>query len=170
MNTISPLKRRAQRGLIEFIQSKDCQWLACTFRINPAGRIHHKNSDTKKHTLQTIKWTVGFIKNEFNRGKNLFFLPFWGGELDSGVAIHVHAFLEKPTQLPKDFIGKTEDKMNVLAQKAFHSSAETNLDFRKISNSYVELQAFGNYCMRWEGKQFGSGTDKLITELAYLQH
>ena len=170
MNAISPLKRRAQRGIIEFIQSKDCQWLACTFRVNTEGRFHHKNSDTKKHTLQTIKWTVGFLKKEFNRGKNLFFLPFWGGELDSGVAIHVHAFLEKPTQLPEDFISKTEDRMNALAQNAFHSSAKTDLDFREISNSDFELQAFGNYCMRWEGKQFGAGTDKLITELAYLQN
>jgi len=170
MNTISPLKTRARRGLIEFIQSKDCQWLACTFRVNPAGRNLYSNVDSKKHIFQTIKWTVGYMKNEFNNGKNLLFLPFWGGEFSTQVATHVHALLEKPSQLNEDFERKTKDKMNALAQKAFKSSAKTALFIKEISNSDLEPQAFGKYCMRWEGKQFGSGTDKLITELAYLQH
>ena len=170
MSTISPLKRRSQRGMIEFIQSKECQWLVCTFRVYPKNRNLHSKSESQKHIFQTIKWTVGFIKSEFNDGKNLLFLPFWGGEFNTRVATHVHALLEKPSQLTEDFERKTKDKMNALAQKAFKSSAKTALFIKEISNSDLELQAFGNYCMRWEGKQFGSGTDKLITELAYLQH
>ena len=110
------------------------------------------------------------MKNEFNDGKNLVFLPFWGGEVTTEVAKHVHAILEKPSQLTEDFYKKTQDKMNTLAQRAFKSSAKTALFIKEISNSDFELQAFGNYCMRWEGKQFGAGTDKLITELAYLKN
>ena len=110
------------------------------------------------------------MKNEFNDGKNLVFLPFWGGEVNTEVATHVHALLEKPSQLTEDFKRKTKDKMNALAQKAFKSSAKTALFIKEISNSDLEPQAFGKYCMRWEGKQFGAGTDKLITELAYLQN
>ena len=170
METSTPLKKRSQSGIIEFIQSKECQWLACTFRVNPTNRTLHPNVDSKKHIFQTIKWTVGFMKNEFNEGKNLLFLPFWGGEFNTGVATHVHALLEKPSQLTEDFYKKTQDKMNTLAQRAFKSSAKTALFIKEISNSNFELQAFGNYCMRWEGKQFGAGTDKLITELAYLQN
>jgi hypothetical protein len=75
-----------------------------------------------------------------------------------------------PAYTAVDFKSKTKDKMNALAQKAFRSPAETELFIEQISNSDFELQAFGNYCMRWEGKQFGAGTDKLITELAYLQN
>jgi len=156
--------------MIEFIESKDCQWLACTFRVNPTNRNLHSQSESNKHIFQTIKWTVGYVKNEFNDGKNLLFLPFWGGEFNTGVATHVHALLEKPSQLTEDFYKKTQDKMNTLAQRAFKSSARTALFIQEISNADFELQAFGNYCMRWEGKQFGNGTDKLITELAYLQN
>ena len=110
------------------------------------------------------------MKNEFNDGKNLVFLPFWGGEVTTEVAKHVHALLEKPSQLTEDFYKKTQDKMNALAQRAFKSYAKTALFIQEIPNTDFELQAFGNYCMRWEGKQFGYGTDKLITELAYLQN
>ena len=110
------------------------------------------------------------MKNEFNDGKNLVFLPFWGGEVNTEVATHIHALLEKPSQLTEDFERKTKDKMNALAQRAFKSSAKTAFYIQKISNADSELQAFGNYCMRWEGKQFGAGTDKLITEIAYLQN
>ena len=148
METSSPLKKRSQRGMIKFIQKNECQWLACTFRVNPTNRTRFSHSESKKHIFQTIKWTVGYMKNEFNDGKNLLFLPFWA----------------------VDFKSKTQDKMNALAQKAFRSPAETELFIEQISNSDFELQAFGNYCMRWEGKQFGAGTDKLITELAYLKN
>ena len=170
METFSPLKKRSQSGIIEFIQSKECQWLACTFRVYPTNRTRFTQSESNKHIFQTIKWTVGYIKNEFNDGKNLVFLPFWGGEVTTEVAKHVHALLEKPSQLTEDFYKKTQDKMNALAQRAFKSSAKTALFIQEISNADFELQAFGNYCMRWEGKQFGNGTDKLITELAYLQN
>ena len=170
MDLISPLKKRSQRGMIEFIKNKDCQWLACTFRVYPTNKALYSQSESNKHIYQTIKWTVGYMKNEFNDGKNLVFLPFWGGEVNTEVATHVHALLEKPSQLTEDFERKTKDKMNVLAQRAFKSSAKTELFIKEISNSDFELQAFGNYCMRWEGKQFGAGTDKLITELAYLQN
>ena len=102
MDSISPLKRRSQRGMIEFIKNKDCQWLACTFRVNPTNRTLHSQSEPNKHIFQTIKWTVGYMKNEFNDGKNLVFLPFWGGEVTTEVAKHVHALLEKPSQLTED--------------------------------------------------------------------
>ena len=156
--------------MIDFIKNKDCQWLACTFRVNPTNRTYFSPSESKKYTLQTVKWTIGFIKSEFNCGKNLLFMPFWGGEVNTEVATHVHALLEKPSQLTEEFERKTKDKMNELAQRAFKSSAKTAFVINEISNLDFELQAFGNYCMRWEGKQFGSGTDKLITELAYLQN
>jgi len=170
MDSISPLKRRSQRGMIDFIQNKDCQWTACTFRVNPKNRTYYTQSESKRHTLQTVKWTIGFIKNEFNCGKNLLFLPFWGGEVKTGVATHVHALLEMPAHLNDNFEGKTQIKMNALAKKAFRSSSSTAFYIEEISKSEHALQAFGNYCMRWEGKQFGSGTDKLITEIAYLQN
>ena len=170
MKTYSPLEIRSQQGIIELIQNSECQWLACTLRVNPTNRTRFTQSETNKHIFQTIKWTVGYMKNEFNDGKNLVFLPFWGGEVNTEVATHVHALLEKPSQLTEDFKRKTKDKMNALAQRAFKSSAKTALFIKEISNSDFELQAFGNYCMRWEGKQFGAGTDKLITELAYLQN
>jgi hypothetical protein len=170
MDSISPLKRRSQRGMIELIQNKECHWLVCTFRVYPTNRTLLSQSESMKHIFQTIKWTVGYMKNEFNDGKNLVFLPFWGGEVNTEVATHVHALLEKPSQLTEDFYKKTQDKMNTLAQRAFKSSAKTALFIKEISNSDFELQAFGNYCMRWEGKQFGAGTDKLITELAYLKN
>ena len=170
METSSPLKKRSQRGMIKFIQNNECQWLACTFRVNPTNRTRFSHSESKKHIFQTIKWTVGYMKNEFNDGKNLVFLPFWGGEVNTEVATHVHALLEKPSQLTEDFYKKTQDKMNALAQRAFKSYAKTALFIQEIPNTDFELQAFGNYCMRWEGKQFGYGTDKLITELAYLQN
>ena len=170
MDTSSPLKKRSQRGIIEFIQNKECQWLVCTFRVYPKNRNLYSKSESQKHIFQTVKWTVGYIKNEFNDGKNLLFLPFWGGEINTGVATHIHALLEMPAYTAVDFKSKTKDKMNALAQKAFRSPAETELFIEQISNSDFELQAFGNYCMRWEGKQFGAGTDKLITELAYLQN
>ena len=170
MDSISSLKKRSQRGMIDFIQNKDCHWLVCTFRVYPTNRTLHSQSESMKHIFQTIKWTVGYMKNEFNDGKNLVFLPFWGGEVNTEVATHVHALLEKPSQLTEDFYKKTQDKMNTLAQRAFKSSAKTALFIKEISNSDFELQAFGNYCMRWEGNQFGCGTDKLIIELAYLQN
>jgi hypothetical protein len=156
--------------MIDFIQNKDCQWTACTFRVNPKNRTYYTQSESKRHTLQTVKWTIGFIKNEFNCGKNLLFLPFWGGEVKTGVATHVHALLEMPAHLNDNFEGKTQIKMNALAKKAFRSSSSTAFYIEEISKSEHALQAFGNYCMRWEGKQFGSGTDKLITEIAYLQN
>jgi len=169
MDSISSLKKRSQRGMIDFIQNKDCHWLVCTFRVYPTNRALFSQSESRKHIFQTIKWTVGYMKNEFNDGENLVFLPFWGGEVNTEVATHVHALLEKPSQLTEDFERRTKDKMNAFAQRAFKSSAKTALFIEEISNSDFEIQAFGNYCMRWEGKQFGSGTDKLITELAYLQ-
>jgi len=119
MDSISPLKRRSQRGMIDFIQNKECQWLVCTFRVYPTNRTLHSQSESIKHIFQTIKWTVGYMKNEFNDGKNLVFLPFLGGEVDTEVATHVHALLEKPSQLTEDFERKTKDKMNELAQRAF---------------------------------------------------
>ena len=170
METSSPLKKRSQRGMIKFIQKNECQWLACTFRVNPTNRARFSHSESKKHIFQTIKWTVGYMKNEFNDGKNLLFLPFWGGEINTGVATHIHALLEMPAHINDDLEGKTQTKMNALAKKAFRSSAKTALFIQEISNPDFELQAFGNYCMRWEGKQFGAGTDKLITEIAYLQN
>ena len=170
MDAISPLKRRSQRGMIDFIKNKDCQWLACTFRVNPTNRTYFSPSESKKHTLQTVKWTIGFVKNEFNSGKNLIFLPFWGGEVSTGVAKHIHALLEMPANKNDDFEGKTQVKMNALAKKAFRSSVSTAFYIEEVSKSEHALQLFGDYCMRWEGKQFGSGTDKLITEIAYLQN
>ena len=72
------------------------------------------------------------MKNEFNDGKNLVFLPFWGGEVTTEVAKHVHAILEKPSQLTEDFYKKTQDKMNALAQRAFKSYAKTALFIQEI--------------------------------------
>lgn len=170
METSTSLKKRSQNGIIEFIQNSECQWLGCEFRVNPKNKTYFTQYESKRHTLQTIKWTVGYIKNEFNDGNNLLFLPFWGGEFSTGVARHVHAFLEMPAQINDDFKDKTQIKMNALAKKAFRSSASTDFHMDKISNSYIELQKFGNYCMRFEGKQFGYGTNKMIAELAYWHH
>ena len=167
MKTYLPLEIRSQQGIIELIQNSECQWLACTLRVNPTNRTRFTKSETNKHIFQTIKWTVGYMKNEFNDGNNLLFIPFWGGEFRIKVAKHVHVLLEKPSQMTEDFYKKTQDKMNALAQKAFKSSAKTKFFSEEISNSDDVLKAFGDYCMRWEGEQFGSGTDKLITEILY---
>ena len=170
MKTSSPLEKRSQREIIKLIQNSECQWLECEFRVNPQNKTYFTQYESKRHTLQTIKWTVGYIKNEFNDGNNLLFLPFWGGEFSTGVARHVHAFLEMPAQINDDFKDKTQIKMNALAKKAFRSSASTDFHMDKISNSYIGIQKFGNYCMRFEGKQFGYGTNKMIAELAYWHH
>ena len=170
MKTYLPLEIRSQQGIIELIQNSECQWLACTLRVNPTNRTRFTQSESNKHIFQTIKWTVGYIKNEFNDGNNLLFIPFWGGEFRIKVAKHVHALIEKPSQMTEDFYKKTQNKMNALAQKAFKSSAKTEFFSEEISNSDDVLKAFGDYCMRWEGKQFGAGTDKLITEILYPQN
>jgi hypothetical protein len=170
MKTYSPLEKRSQEGIIKLIQNSECQWLACTLRVNPTNRTRFTQAESNKHIFQTIKWTVGYIKNEFNDGNNLLFIPFWGGEIRIKVAKHVHALLEKPSQMTEDFYKKTQDKMNTLAQRAFKSPAKTEFFSKEISNSDDVLQAFGDYYMRWEGKQFGSGTDKLITEILYPQN
>lgn len=139
MDSISPLKRRSQRGMIDFIKNKDCQWLACTFRVNPTNRTYFSPSESKKHTLQTVKWTIGFIKSEFNCGRNLLFMPFWGGEVKTGVATHVHALLEMPAHINNDLEGKTQIKMNALAKKHFAHLPQQPFISRKFQNQNMHF-------------------------------
>ena len=54
-------------------------------------------------------------------------MPFWGGEVKTGVATHVHALLEMPAHINDDLEGKTQIKMNALAKKAFRSSEKKNI-------------------------------------------
>ena len=156
------LSKKAQREYWDWILEQDCSWAICTFRVDGQWQARSEKA------FKGLRWTVEDVQRRLNKKKKLCFVPYVGGEPESGIAAHVHALVEIPR-------GAT---LEALAQRleAIWPSYLRKACGNDASAAKVWIDAFQpyngeellRYFARYEGKTFSSGLDKALLGLTYL--
>lgn len=169
------IQRRASRDFSKWVATAKNDWYHTVLRISPPrycvdARVNSESINSR--LFKSLRWTLSAVRRQLNDGKSLNFVPFWGGDTKNGVGIHIHALVEIPKHgcNPTEFQSFFEFELDRLSQKAFRTSVRPQVFVNTVSvSTECPLSMLTNYTLRWEGEQFGKGTEKLITELLHLR-
>lgn len=115
--------------------------------VNPSGA---KN--------KALDWTITELKRKHPMMK---FIPFLGGDRESGVQGHIHGLLHLPNDIdPQEFRDKMERIWTRNIRKCLKDKGLS------CSIGYLEeikdIDAYLAYCQRFEGSTFESGLEKVV--------
>jgi len=112
---------------------------------------------------KSVDWCITTSRRNINC-KSMKFIPFIGGDRDEHVAIHIHAFIEIPSHKYKwPLHDSLKRNWHIYASRAFKLNVNDDLWLNILDKSLIENH--GNYCMRYEGKTFLNGTEKVLFQL-----
>jgi hypothetical protein len=107
--------------------------------------------------IKALDWTITELRRR-HRNK-LKFVAFLGGESSFGVVGHFHALLEFPAGVDKElFIQRLEKLWAKKVAKALKQTLKTSVYAEPVRNK----EHFSQYCQRFEGTTFGSGSSKVV--------
>ncbi len=139
---------------------------AITFRVdgtmkNASAISQTPWSNNATGSIELVKkaldWTITELRRA-NKNK-LKFVAFVGGEGSSGVVGHFHALLEFPSGVDKElFICKLEQLWSQKVSRALKQTLKTSVYAEPVRHK----EAFSEYCQRFEGTTYGSGSSKVV--------
>jgi len=107
--------------------------------------------------IKALDWTITELRRAH---KNQFkFVAFMGGEASLGIAAHFHALLEYPAGVDqKLFIQRLEQLWAQKVARALKQTLKTSV----YAEPVLSKEHFSQYCQRFEGNTFGSGSSKVV--------
>ena len=156
------------KWIIDTINQSENDWFIGVFKINgtyvDSSGVKRQlvNSSSLSRFYKTVDWTISTSRRNVN-DNTLRFIPFVGGDKESGVSIHIHSLIE----IPKDKKWKLHDSLkknwSIYTPRSFKCSVKSELWLDVLDKSRIENQL--NYCIRYEGGTFLKGTEKVLFEL-----
>jgi hypothetical protein len=105
--------------------------------------------------IKALDWTI----TELRRDNQFKFVAFMGGEASLGIAAHFHALLEYPAGVDqKLFIQRLEQLWAQKVARALKQTLKTSVYAEPVRSK----EHFSQYCQRFEGTTFGSGSSKVV--------
>ena len=166
---LGSIQRRANLEIVHWIESMKISWYQLVIRISPPKSM--SNDSIKSRLIKSLQWTLAEVRRQRNENSPCNFVPMWGGNPKTGVGIHIHAILEIPRkqETVTDFKDFFELEFSQFSAKKFRTNVNPQVYVEPVVVTHSRpIQHLVNYSMRSEGAYFGSGTEKLITELLHL--
>jgi hypothetical protein len=165
------MKSSFESWITESISNSTSIWVALTFRVDGYVLNGHqqmqscwKNDSTciQQRVTKALEWTITEFRRKFFR--KMRFAAFWGGDSDIGIFPHIHAVLEAP-------IGTTREEIQTYLSELWGKKLAKTLRCFVNSSVYVEglhfPKKFIPYCIRYEGKTFSLGDEKVIVNKSF---
>jgi hypothetical protein len=150
------------------LDESESEWSILVFKLNggvldDSGRYRQLVNDLSfQRFLKSIDWTVTTTKRKLSN-KNLKFIPFVGGDKESGISIHVHAFVEIPES---HSIYEVMDLLQIhwkkYCKKLFKEFHQAEIWYQKLDKTRSSNHL--RYVTRNEGKSFNYGDEKILIE------
>ena len=165
------MKSSIESWISESISNSTSNWAALTFRVDGYVLNGHqqrqscwKNDSTciQQRVTKALEWTITEFRRKFFR--KMRFAAFWGGESDGGIFPHIHAVLEAPTGMTGEEI---HQYLSELWGKKVAKTLRCDVDSSVHLEELDEPKKFIPYCIRYEGRTFSTGDEKVIVNRSF---
>ena len=158
-----------QKWIGSVLTNSTNHWFISVFKINGSFKddlcCYRKmiNELSLGKFYKAVDWTITTTRRN-KHNKNMKFIPFIGGDKESGITTHIHAFIEIPNyEMKWELNDKLKKNFNTMCRHSFKSDVDSDLWLNELDKS--QIQKHQRYCLRYEGNTFLHGTEKVLFEL-----
>lgn len=178
MYRIKKLNYTINDWLNKNLDQSDSEWFIAVFKIN--GTYLDKfgcnrqivNDLSFGKMTRALDWTISTIKRNYSY-PTMQFVPFVGGDKESGVKTHIHAFIEIPSGANKyEFSYRIRRRWSEFVIRSFKFKSKdidknkefiaSSVWFDDLDKSRAKFHSY--YVGRYEGKTFMYGHEKILVE------
>ena len=145
------------------------RWFISVFKVN--GSIKDNSGCNRRVVNQlslgrfykAIDWTISSTRRNRNF-KTMKFIPFIGGDKESGITPHIHGFIEIPDyEMKWELHDRLKRNWSSMCRHSFKTEVDSELWLNELDISRTRNHS--KYCLRYEGNTFLNGTEKVLFEL-----
>jgi hypothetical protein len=152
----------------EVLTESDTEWVIAVFKLNggfmDGSGISRQtiNELSFPRMLKSLDWTITTTRRKLGN-KTMRFVPFIGGDKESGVNVHIHAFVE----IPKNSnVYELNDNLKrywkMYSEKSLQKSIKSEVWIQPYKKELDKKHTY--YVTRYEGNSFMYGDEKVLIE------
>jgi hypothetical protein len=157
-----------QRWIGNTLTFSDTDWFIGVFKISGMYKDDYGvyrqivNESSLSRFYKAVDWTITTTRRKVKTPK-MRFIPFIGGNKEFQVSTHVHAFIEIPNKEKYWLLHDTLKKnWNIFPNRSYKGIEKVTSDLWLMNLDKSLIKNHTSYCLRYEGKDFLNGTEKVL--------